>query len=103
MRLDTFEAQADAFEREHDASSDLVVDLLNNECDPCKAKNIMDAIAEECLFQNGGIERMVELMEERDTHQLGRFVYDRIISYWETQAENQAEEQRAKSWGYEER
>ena len=100
MRMDWKEKLADAQQSKSDSIDDEFVDLLNNECNPFDPNNIMDAISDgEVLYQNGGIERMVELMEERDLLQLGRMVYDRIISYWERQAEEQAIERYNSSWG----
>ena len=88
MRMDWKEKAADAQQASYEAIGDEACDLLNNECNPYNAQNIMEAICnQEVLFQNGGIEQMIELMETRDTHQLGRMVYDRIISYWEREAE----------------
>ena len=102
MKLDYLEKLADEHQSQFD-SDDLIDDLMNNECNPFNEKNIITAIYEDCLFQNADQFRFAELMEKREMTLLGRFVYGRIVEYWERQAEELAEEQRAKSWGYEER
>lgn len=103
MKLDHLEKLADEHESGYDITDDLVCDLLNNECNPFTEKNIITAIYEDCLFREADQFRFAELMEKREMTELGRFVYGRIVDYWERQAEELAEEQRAKSWGYEER
>lgn len=91
---------ADALQQSNDFIDDAACELLNNECNPFNANNIMEAISnQEVLYQNGGIERIVELMEERDLLQLGRMVYDRVITYWEKQAEELAVERYNSSLG----
>jgi hypothetical protein len=91
---------ADALQQSNDFIDDAACELLNNECNPFNANNIMEAISnQEVLYQNGGIERIVELMEERDLLQLGRMVYDRVITYWEKQAEELAVERYNSSVG----
>jgi len=102
-RLDIQEIFADEHERAYDVADSRIVELLNNEYSPYNLNNIMCAISDsEVLYQDGGIERMAELMEKRELHHLGRFVFDRIISYWEKQAEECAAEENSK-FGYEER
>ena len=98
--MNYLEKLADSHQRISDDIDDEVSELLKGECNPLTPNNIMDAISNgEALYQNGGIERMVELMEERDLLQLGRMVYDRVISYWEKQAEEIAVDRYNSSWG----
>ena len=98
--MDWQEKLADRYERSYDIADDEVCDLLNNECNPYDPMNIVEAIVNaEVLFQHGGLERMVELMESRELHQLGRMVYDRIVSYWESQAEEIAVDRHNSSIG----
>ena len=68
-----------------------VEDLMRDECNPFKPENIMDAIADECLYhKDGDIEQFAELMAKREVTALGRMVFGRIIDYWERRAESQA-------------
>lgn len=98
--MDWQERLADALQKSNDFIDDEACDLLKNECNPFNPDNIMEAISnQEVLYQNGGIERMVELMEERDLLQLGRMVYDRVITYWEKQADELAIDRYNKSVG----
>ena len=98
--MDWQEKLADRYERSYDIADDEVCDLLNNECDPYKPDNIVEAIVNvEVLFQNGGLEQMADLMERRELHHLGRMVFDRIVSYWESQAEEIAVERHNSSIG----
>jgi hypothetical protein len=74
-----------------------VDELMMGVYNPYTAKNIVEAIMEECLFsKEGDIEQLADLMERREVTMLGRMVFGRIVDYWERQAENQAIEDWAK-------
>jgi hypothetical protein len=73
-----------------------VNELMMGVYNPYTAKNIVEAISEECLFsKEGDIEQLADLMERREVTMLGRMVFGRIIDYWERQAEEHAIE----DWG----
>lgn len=98
--MDWLEKLADRYENSYDINDEVVCELMNGECDPYKPNNIVEAICnQEVLFQKGGLEQMVDLMERRELHQLGRMVYDRLVSYWEAQAEEIAVERHNSSIG----
>lgn len=98
--MDWQEKMADANERANDMLNDRVDELMMGDYNPFHPKNIIEAISEDCLFRNDDQFLMAELMETREMTQLGRFVYGRIIDYWERMALECAKEERAKGWGY---
>lgn len=75
---------------------DRINDLMMDEYNPFKSENIMDAIANECLYhKDGDLEQFADLMAKREVTALGRMVFGRIIDYWERRAEEHAIE----DWG----
>lgn len=103
-KLDWQESLADSNARGSDEVNDLAEEIISEpEFNPFHPRNIIVAIYEDCLFQSDGTTqgefRIAELMEKREIHNLGRFVYGRIIEYWEKRAMEEAENRLANSWG----
>ena len=99
-KLDWQESLADSNARGGDEVNDLAEEIISEpEFNPFHPRNIIVAIYEDCLFQNDDQFRIAELMEKREIHNLGRFVYGRIIEYWEKRAMEEAENRLANSWG----
>ena len=83
--------------KQDDWLADRVNDLMMNEYSPFTHKNIVEAIYDECLYRNDEeLDHFQELIEKREVTQLGRFVFGRIVDYWERKAESQALEDWAK-------
>lgn len=102
-KLDWQESLADSHETSLDNYSDLIDEILSEkEFSPFNPQNIMDAIADECLYNKSeDLDRLTELLETRDVTNLGRFVFGRIVDYWEKKAEEEAGNRLANSWGEE--
>lgn len=99
MKLDHLEKLADAHEREIDIHDEVVCELLNNEYNPFDEDNIYQAVMnDEVLFNGDGLQRIAEMMEKRDLHHLGRFIYGRIIEHYEHLAIKEAGERYNGSW-----
>lgn len=99
-KLNWQESLADSHESASDALHDLAEEIISEpEFNPFNPRNIIIAIYEDCLFRNDDQFRIAELMEKREIHNLGRFVYGRIIDYWERRAKEEAENRLANSWG----
>jgi hypothetical protein len=83
----TFQEQC----RQEEFLEERVNELMMGVYNPYTAKNIVEAISEECLFsKEGDIEQLADLMERREVTMLGRMVFGRIVDYWERQAEEHA-------------
>ena len=99
--MDWQEKLADAHERDLDRLNDLADEILMEDgFNPFKPDNIYSAIADDCLFKNKEeLEYLSDLMEKREITQLGRFVFGRVVDYWEKQALKEAESRLSNSWG----
>lgn len=74
--------------RAEEAIEELQQELLKTDYNIDDFNNFMDAINCDCLYDKQ--ESIVSAIEQRDTHQLGRIIYDAVITKLESWAESEA-------------
>ena len=63
-------------------------ELLNNECDPTKANNIVEALQNDCLDPHSAA--LEEAFVNNDKEKIGTIIRASVCEYWEIMAEKWA-------------
>jgi hypothetical protein len=66
-------------------------ELLNDECDPTKVENIVEALQNECLEPHK--DALEEAFISNDKEKIGTIIRASVCEYWELQAEKFAYEE----------